>query len=111
MITTHQMQEIFRSGSYGARLGVTHNMILTLDEWLPWLAARTFQGLTFTNKDDGWLIVLRATSQNKPQVAFFAGVSPEDAAVVMAHSLLFDLASWKPDKWAATRIDKNKKPR
>ena len=106
MITTHHAKSVFQTGSYGERLRVTHRVILCLDEWLPWLAARQFTGLTFTRSEDGWLIVLKAIRKKKPQVAFFAGINPEDAAAVMVHALLFDLATWKADKWATMRNDK-----
>lgn len=105
MLTTHRMQEIFREGSYGARLMVAHSIILNLDEHLPWLAARQLDGLSLTRQDEGWLIVLRARKRNQRQVAFFAGADPEDVVMIMTHALIFDLASWKTDKYRSMRSD------
>ena len=106
MLTTHKMKSVFQEGTASERMQVVRIVIILLDEYLPWLARRQFTGMTFTQKEDGWLIVLRAIRKSKREVSFFAGVTPEDAATVMVHNLLFGLARWKPDKWVSTRSDK-----
>lgn len=106
-VTTHGMKDAMLHGSATERLITSYSLLTTLEENLPWLAARTFDGINITRKEDGYLVVLKGHRGKQSQVAFFTGCDVADAIMVMTHELLFDLAKWRPDKWAAMRSDKS----
>lgn len=104
--TTHELQEIMRTGRPASRELAAALLLAGLDEYLPWLAARQLDGLTLKAADGDWLLILRATYKGQPQVAFIGGLNPEDCITIMAHAVLFDLISWRPDKYRTMRSDK-----
>ena len=107
MRTTATIKEVFRSGTASERLLEAMLVFASLDEWLPWLAARQLLRITITKKDDDWLLVASARLGRDSQVAFQGGYDPEDAIVAFVHALCFGLVTWKKDKWGSMRSDKN----
>lgn len=105
-MTTAEMQRAFRDGGPLSRLTAAMMLFFNMDEHLPFLAARTYTGHNLTQKADGWLLVMKAERGGKPQVAFAAGDHPEECYLVAAHSILFNLTLWKPDKYRTMRSDK-----
>lgn len=103
MHTTHSMREALRSGNSQQRLKAAQLVLQNLEEWLPWLSGRRLVGLNITARDDGWLLVLKATRKGIPEVAFIGGDSLEDCLVDTAHGLLFAFIQWKPDKFRSMR--------
>lgn len=105
-MTTHRMKKAFQEQGPSSRMAASIHLLWGLDQHLPYLAARTFKGLTLTYRDDGWLLVLKADRKGRPQVAFFGGDNPEECIHEMASSLIFDLVRWQPDKFRSIRNDK-----
>lgn len=103
---TADMQRAFREGGPLSRMTASIYLLYDLDQHLPWLAARQFDGINLTSRSDGWLLVVKARRKDRPQVAFFDGDNPEECFTNMAHQLLFDLAQWKDDKFRSMRSDK-----
>lgn len=106
MRTTKHMQNIMMNGRSEEREATAMHLLANLDEYLPWLAARTLDGLTLTHKQSDWLLVIKATRGTKKQVAFVGGDHPGECFEVAAHMLLFDLITWKADKFSTMRSDK-----
>lgn len=109
MYTTHRLQEIFRSGSREQRELVTFHVVGALTEYLPWMSARRLIGLNIMETDDGFLLVLKAYKGKKAQVAFTNGSDLAEVFHNLVYFLLFDLASWRDDKFRSMRSDKKKK--
>lgn len=104
--TTHEIQEVFRTGTADMRFAVAMMIFGTLPEWMPWLAARQCTGLTISRGKEGWLVILKGMRKGKQEVAFAGGDTMEEALVTAAYGLAFDLLRWSPDKWGSMRSDK-----
>lgn len=106
MKTTKSLQDAIATGGPLVRLHAAMELAAHMDDYLPWLAAREFVGMTITRKTDEWLFVLKAFRGNKPEVCFFAAESLEEGYLMVAWAVLWDLAAWKADKWGTMRSDK-----
>lgn len=107
--TTHEIQKTLANGTPDERVVAAMTVLARIDEWMPWLEARRFDGMTITGKDDDWLIVLRATYKKRKQVAFVAEDTLEEALIGTAHRFCFGLLQWKEDQFRSMRSDKNQK--
>lgn len=105
-LTTHRMKEEIIHGKTENRVAVAEHLLTSLQAHLPWLAARELTGVNIKRREEDWILVLKARRKTKHQVCFFTGDSIEDCLVNMAHGLLWDLATWKEDKWTTMRSDK-----
>ena len=105
MKTTQYLKSSITNGGPSTRVHTAMELVVNLDHYLPWLAAREFSGLSVKKKEVEWIATLKAWSGQKPQVAFFAAESLEELYLAIAWALLWDLLRWKPDKWGTMRSD------
>lgn len=103
------MKEAFETGTARDREQAATEIILNLDEQLPWLEARQFIGLTLSQRPSGWLLIIRSQYGTKNQVMFVGGGSPAEIFLDAAYMILFGLCSWKADKYRTIRNDKKGK--
>jgi len=100
------LQEVMRTQGPLSRKLAAMDIFTCLDEFVPWLAARRFDGLVIKEMEDAWLLIIKAKYKKKHQVAFVFGDNIEECMVRLAHELLFDLIVWREDKWWSMRRDK-----
>lgn len=63
---------------------------------------RNLHGLTFTQKDDGWLLTVKTLNpRGRPEVAFVFASEPSECIehVFLAISKTNVHLKWKPDTW------------
>lgn len=73
--------------------------LLVLSETLAWYTGREYQGHTLKRTDTEWLLILRATFNGKPEVAFVVGADPYDAIRALALEVRHGAIRFKPDRY------------
>lgn len=106
MYTTHQIKVDLMGVEEPKRRKAAVEVMLTIGELMPWLAAREFRGMTLTDKGDGYLLIVRAWKKHVGEVCFTGGQSPEDVFVNFAYGLATDTLKWGVDRYDAVRNGK-----
>jgi hypothetical protein len=70
-----------------------------LDKELSWYIGRELVGFNLTEKDGGWLVVLKVNGRQGREVAFVGGASIIDAYRNLWLSIHKDYLSFRPDKY------------
>lgn len=105
MKTTHELKEVMANGSDDLRFATAMFMWGTMVEWLPWMAARTFKGVSVLPRDGGWLMILKGEYRGKAQIAFAWSDELGTLLTEMAYAICWDLVNWQVDKLRTMRID------
>lgn len=74
-------------------------MLLLMSEEVAWWAGKVYIGHSLSKRDDGWLLVVRATERGSSMVAFAGGRTQGDAVRQFAYELAHDLLVWRKDKF------------
>lgn len=106
MRTTAELKQTFLHGTGPQQARAASAVFVYLDEYLPWLEARALTGVTLTRKDEGYLIVVKATHKGLPQVGFAFDRDVGGVMVQLARKLVLGQMSWRPDRYGTMRSDK-----
>jgi hypothetical protein len=80
--------------------------LLELGKHIAWDGGYDLRGLTITQTDDGWLVVVKAVRRGRPYAAYLVGQSFQDALFLAGEWAYEARYVWKHDKWPSKHTKK-----
>lgn len=84
-------------GQHG--LNALATMLLSLEEDIPFLTGKKYDGHTLTHKGNTWLLTLRGSKNRVAYVAFLGGSSPVDCYRSLYSFIYTKGLQWRFDKY------------